>query len=102
MVLKGVEIGVRQTNVSILQYADDTLFFCKVDTPKCFDLKTILKCFELAYGLKVNYSKSKVGGVGVSANQIMGFATILNCGTMTTLFTYLGGAVGGNHKRRAF
>jgi len=70
-------------------------------TPKVLTLKTILKCFELASELKVNYSKSKVGGVGVSENQIMGLAKFLNCGIMKAPFPYLGVTVGGNHKRRA-
>jgi len=79
-----------------------TLFFCKADTQSVMTLKTILKCFELASRLKVNYSKSKVDGVSVSGNQIIGFVTILNCEIMKTHFTYLGMAVGGNHKRCAF
>jgi len=52
------------------------------------NFKTILKCFELAFGLQVNHSKSKVGGVGVSVNQIMGFTTIFNCGIIKVPFTY--------------
>jgi len=40
-------------------------------------LKIILKCFELAFGLKVNYSKSKVGGVGVRSNQTVFYAFVL-------------------------
>ena len=54
------------------------------------------------YGLKVNYSKSKVGGVGVDMNQTSIFASILNCDIMKVHFSYLGVLVGGNHKRCAF
>jgi len=50
-----------------------------------------MKCFELASGLKVNYSKSKVGGVGVNINQTKVFASILNCDIIKTPFSYLGG-----------
>jgi len=35
--------------------------FCKVTTQSVLTLKAIMKCFELAYGVKVNYSKNKVG-----------------------------------------
>ena len=73
----------------MLQYADDTLFFCKASTQSVLTLKAILK-FELASGLKVNYSKSKVGGVGVNVNQMMVFASILNCDIMKAPFSYLG------------
>jgi len=88
--LECVEVGVRRINATMLHYADDTFFFCNADTQGVRTLKAILKCFEVASGLKVNYSKSKVGGVGVIANQIVGFATILNYGIMKALFTYLG------------
>ena len=63
--VESIEVGEKQVKVSMLQYADDTLFFCKASIQSVMTLKAILKCFELVYGLKVNYSKSKVGGVGV-------------------------------------
>jgi len=61
-----------------------------------------MKCFELASGLKVNYSKSKVGGVGVNISQTMIFASILSCDIMKAPFSYLRVTVGGNHKRCVF
>ena len=88
--------------VGMLQYADDTLFFCKVDTQSVMTLKTIRKCFEPASSLKGNYSKSKVGGVGVSVNEIAFFETILSCRTIKAPLTYLGVTVGWNHKRQVF
>jgi len=66
----------------MLQYADDTLFICKATTQSVVTLKAMLKCFELASDLKVNYSKSKVGGVGVNVNQMMFYDSILNCDIM--------------------
>jgi len=69
MLVESIEVGEGRVKVSMLQYADDTLFFCKAPIQSVLTLKTILKCFELAYGLKVNYSKSKVGGVGVFEHQ---------------------------------
>jgi len=86
----------------MLQYADDTLFFYKASVQSVLTLKAILKCFELASSLKVNYSKTKVGGVGMNINQTMVFAYILNCDIMKTPFSYLGMMVGGNHKRCVF
>ena len=77
-------------------------FFCKASIQSVWTLKAILKCFELASSLKVNYSKSKVGGVGVNINQTTIFASILNCDIMKAPFSYLGVTVGGNHKRCAF
>ena len=77
-------------------------YFVKPQFKSVWTLKEILKCFELAFGLKVNYSKSKVSGVGVNIGQTMIFASILNCDIMKTPFSYLGVTVAGNHKRCAF
>jgi len=66
MLVESIEVGENRVKVSMLQYADDTLFFCKASIQSVLNLKAILKCFELVSGLKVNYSKSKVGGVGVN------------------------------------
>ena len=95
-----IEVGEKQVKMSMLQYADDTLFLCKASIQSVLTLKAILKCFEFASGLKVNYSKSKVGGVRVNINQL--FASILNCDIMKAPFSYLGVMVDGNHKRCAF
>ena len=102
LLVESIEVGEKRVKVSMLQYADDTLFFSKASIQSVLNLKAILKCFELASGLKVNYSKSKVGGVGVNSNQMMIFASILNCEIMKSPFSYLGVKVGGNHKRCAF
>jgi len=47
----------------MLQFADDNLFFCEANIKSMFNLKVILYCFELASGLKVNFSKCRLGGV---------------------------------------
>jgi len=57
-------------------------------------------CFELASGLKVNYSKSR--RKGISSFQLSRFAYVLNCVVKKAHFTYLGMKVGGNHKRLGF
>jgi len=98
MLVESIEVREGRVNVSMLQYAYDTLNFCKASTQSVLTLKIILKCFELASGLKVNYSKSKVGGVGVNVNQMMVYASNLNCDIMRTPFSYLGVMVGENHK----
>ena len=72
--------------------------FCKAITQSVLTLKAILKCFELASGLKVNYSKSKVGGVGVKINQTMVYAFILNCDIIQAPFNYLAVTIWRNHK----
>jgi len=97
--LKSVEIGGRFIKVNMLRYADDTLFFCKAQAQSVLVIKAILNCFELASGLKVNFQKSSVGGVGCSPLLVEQFTTILNCEKMKIPFIYLGLSVGGCHKR---
>jgi len=61
---ENVEIRGRSIKVNMLQYAHDTLFFCKAKKRSVFFIKAILNCFELASCLKVNIQKSNVGRVG--------------------------------------
>ena len=100
--LESVEIGDRLTKVNMLQFADDTFFLCKASAQSVLVIKAILICFELASGLKVNFQKSSVGGIGCNNLLLQRFAMVLNCVTMKTLFKYLGMLVGGNHKRSKF
>jgi len=102
MLVESIVVGEGRVKVSMLQYADDTLFFCKASIQSVWTLKAIMRCFELASSLKVNYSKSKVGEVGVNINQTMIFVSILNCDIMKAPFSYLGVTVDENHERCAF
>ena len=43
-----------------LQYADDTLLFCKSEEGYISNLKVLLYGFELASGLKINFDESFV------------------------------------------
>ena len=100
--VESLEIMVKKVKVNMLQFVDDTLFFCEANTKSVFAIKVILNCFELASSRKVNFMKSRVGGLGVDKLVIQRFATILNCDVMNTPFKYLGMIVGGCHKRSAF
>jgi len=93
--LESLEVGSKKVRVNMLQYADDTLFFCQTNIKSVFTIKVILSYFELAYGLKVNFLKSSIEGVGIDLFMIWGFASILNCDVMNTPFKYLGMSVGG-------
>jgi len=85
----------------MLQYVDDTLFFCEANTKSIFNIKVILFCFEIASGLKVNFLKRRLGGLGMDTSSLQRFASILNCNVMVTPFVYAGLPVGGCHKRGA-
>ena len=57
-VLSGVGVGYNSVDVKLLQFADDTLFFCQPKFQCIMVIKAILRCFEISYGLKVNFHKT--------------------------------------------
>ena len=85
--------------VSHLQYADDTIFFGEWNRDNAKALMCILKCFEEVSGLRVNYNKSKLYGVGVSESELSDMARWMKCGIGDFPFTYLGLPIGENMRK---
>ncbi|GJR02218.1 reverse transcriptase domain, reverse transcriptase zinc-binding domain protein [Tanacetum coccineum] len=98
-VFKGIKIGRKNVVVSHLQYADDTIFFGKWNKENAKALMCILNCFEQVSGLRVNYNKSKLYGVGVNEEELRDMARWMRCGVGEFLFTYLGLSIGDNMRR---
>ena len=65
---KGYLVGANYVPISILQYADDTIFFGEASMENVEAIKVMLRSFELASGLKINFAKSSFGAFGVSAH----------------------------------
>ena len=57
-------------------------------------IKTMLRCFKLSYGLKVNFHKSCFADIGVEFGELERWTSILNCKLMSGSFTYLGFPIG--------
>lgn len=57
-------IGV--PSVTHLQFTDDTIILCEANEDQVKNVKTIMLCFEVVLGLKVNFFKSELIGVGAS------------------------------------
>ena len=100
--LTGLKIGRKEEEVCILQFADDTLFFCEDNINNVITLKAILRGFELASGLKINFHKSKLAGINIQSNIVDCFTKILNCTKMGIPFKYMGIEVGGNPRKKHF
>jgi len=99
----GIEVGYNKIKVNLLQFVDDTLFLCEVNNDDILAIKSMLRCFEMASGLRVNFHKSKVGVLGVHNSVTQAFSEILNCNTTEVpLFKYLGMIVGGNPTKQVF
>ncbi|XP_071695868.1 uncharacterized protein [Rutidosis leptorrhynchoides] len=91
---KGTEIGADKVLISHLQYADDTIFLGKWSRENVYSLRNLLKCFELASGLKVNFQKSCIYGIGVDFEEVSHVASRVGCQVGVFSFTYLGLPIG--------
>ncbi len=100
--LRGVKVGRNEIVCCLLQFADDTLFLCEDSFSNIFTIKAVLRCFELASGLKINFHKSKLAGIGVDSFSLNTYAKTLNCKTISIPFKYLGLEVGGNPRKKQF
>ncbi|GKV37224.1 hypothetical protein SLEP1_g45281 [Rubroshorea leprosula] len=98
---KGVMIGNEGVAVSHLQFADDTIFFGEASEDNIGVIKSIMRTFELSSGLKINFGKSQLIGIGVEDNWRKKMAYKLCCKEGEIPFNYLGIPIGGNHKRIA-
>jgi hypothetical protein len=96
---KGFGVGPENLIVSHLQYADDTLCIGEATMENLWTLKAILRGFELASGLKVNFSKSCLMGVNVLPQFMNMACNFLNCKLGGIPFCYLGLPVGANHRK---
>ncbi|MCI26964.1 RNA-directed DNA polymerase (Reverse transcriptase), partial [Trifolium medium] len=95
---KGFSIGREPVVISHLQYVDDTLCIGEASVNNLWTLKAILRGFELASGLKVNFWKSGLMGVNVSPTFMAMACTFLNCRRGSIPFKYLGLPIGANPK----
>jgi hypothetical protein len=96
---KGFAIRNSGLVISHLQYADDTLCIGEASVDNLWALKAVLRGFELASGLKVNFWKSCLLGVNVSGNFLDLACSFLNCRVGRFPFKYLGLPVGANPRR---
>ncbi|GKV51819.1 hypothetical protein SLEP1_g58443 [Rubroshorea leprosula] len=98
---KGVTIGSGDVMVTHLQFVNDTIFFREATDDNIWVIKCIMRTFELALGLKINFKKSQLMGVGVQKNWSAKVAYRLCCKEGELPFKYLGIPIGGNQRRIA-
>lgn len=83
-------VGRNKVAVDLLQYADDMLFIGVACLSNMVAIKAMMRCFEMASDLKVNFNKSFFVGIGVEFEVLERWANVLNYRWMTIPFTYLG------------
>ncbi|GKC97323.1 RNA-directed DNA polymerase, eukaryota, reverse transcriptase zinc-binding domain protein, partial [Tanacetum coccineum] len=72
---------------------------CEWSISNAKNLSRILTCFHLASGLKVNFNKSKIFGIGVSYEELNVIVSTLGCLASQFLCTYLGLPIGAKMSR---
>ncbi|GKD04019.1 RNA-directed DNA polymerase, eukaryota, reverse transcriptase zinc-binding domain protein [Tanacetum coccineum] len=95
---KGISLNDSVT-LSHFFFADDAVFVGEWDLSNIRTIINVLKCFNMASGLKINLHKSKLMGIGVDQDEINQAASLVGCSTLTTPFKYLGIQVGSNMSR---
>ncbi|XP_028102776.1 uncharacterized protein LOC114302016 [Camellia sinensis] len=98
---KGASVGSDQLGISHLQFADDTIIFCEGGTEEVFNIKRVLRCFEVISGLRINFHKSVVCGVGFNEDQTKEFAKVLNCLPSKLPINFLGLPLGENPRMKS-
>ncbi|GKB45996.1 RNA-directed DNA polymerase, eukaryota, reverse transcriptase zinc-binding domain protein [Tanacetum coccineum] len=81
---------INTLNLSHLFFADDALFIGEWSRNNIKSLVAILDCFHKVSGLKINYHKSKLFGVGVPFDEVSLLASITGCNALVSPFNYLG------------
>ena len=98
--LQGAVIGSKRVVISHLQFAADSLLFCEAKISEVLCLKRILRCFEIASELKINYHNSVLCGIGLPDPDLNEFSLLLNCKTQRLPLNYLGLPLGASHMRK--
>ncbi|GJY75974.1 hypothetical protein Tco_0481090 [Tanacetum coccineum] len=89
-----ISLAQEGANISLLQYVDDALFFGEWSRLNAKNLILVLKCFEMASGLKINLCKSRLFGIGVPISEVEEIASSIGCRHDVIPFLYLGLPVG--------
>ncbi|XP_026410627.1 uncharacterized protein LOC113305846 [Papaver somniferum] len=98
--ISGFKVSPNGTAVQHLQFADGLIVFLD-DTPdQVSNLKNIIFSFELISGLKVNFRKSTIVGIGTDHNGA-DCARIFGCSLSQWPLNYLGIPLGCNSKCKA-
>ncbi|GJV42788.1 putative RNA-directed DNA polymerase, eukaryota, reverse transcriptase zinc-binding domain protein [Tanacetum coccineum] len=95
----GIKVGKEKVHISHLQFADDALILGEWSISNTKNLSRILTCFHLAYGLKVNFNKSKIFGIRISYEELNIIASSLGCLASQFPCTYLGLPIGAKMSR---
>ena len=86
---KGFLVGRDGLEISILQYADDSVFFSEATRSNVKAIKAMLRSFELVkLRLKINFAKNNFGAFRRLDRWVKSAARYLNCRLLSLPFSY--------------
>ncbi|CAK8576836.1 unnamed protein product [Lathyrus sativus] len=91
-----------QASVSMLQFAYKTLLIGDGSVMNIWAFKAVMRVFELIFGLKINFSKNCLYGIGVDPAFLVAAEEFQHCKSGRLPFNFLGLLVGENHRRHSF
>ncbi|GKA43572.1 hypothetical protein Tco_0736296, partial [Tanacetum coccineum] len=74
-----IHVGNEKVHISHFQLVDDALIIEEWSCTNANNLFRIRTCFQLASGLKVNFNKCKLFGVGVSTVELKSLVSTIDC-----------------------
>ena len=83
-------------NMSLLQFANDTILFCPNSLETLVNYRRILDYFGVILGLRINYEKSTLVLIHCDSNWVTHAKSILGCMEVTLPIRYLGIPLGPN------
>ncbi|KAK3229949.1 hypothetical protein Dsin_001830 [Dipteronia sinensis] len=94
--------GLHYVHVSSLQFTDDTILFIQPKAKYIKNDRRIMRCFELASGLKINFLKSCVVQVGKIRGAMTNWGELFGCPNVSLPIMYLGLPLGGRPGLKSF
>ncbi|KAK3223170.1 hypothetical protein Dsin_010195 [Dipteronia sinensis] len=100
--VSGASFGGNRVHITHLQFADDTIIFLKPKLEYFLYTRRILRCFELASGLCINFHKSCVVKIGRLEEFLCAWTAVFKCQHASLRISYLGLPLGGRPNVVAF
>jgi hypothetical protein len=88
--ISGVILNIIDDGLSILQYADDTIFFIDHNFQQATNMKLLLADFKQLLGLKINYHKSELFCFRDAKDHELQYEQLFRCKKGSYPFRYLG------------
>ena len=101
-ITEGFFVGRDKTIMSLLQFADDTIFFFKASLEHLQNLKLILLVFRQVSRLKINLEKNTISGINTRQELLSSLASVFYCRVSKWPLSHLGLPLGGNPKTIGF